>query len=96
MIFQRSGVYKASQELLSKPCKSIKYCSDTEPWIIQCSKSRALDLVKGSNLVVNTSLCPGRQLTAIIRKHVFYQLQKLIIKPCRVTGWENNNFTSQH
>lgn len=28
---------------LSKLCKSIKYCSDTESWIIQCSKSRTVD-----------------------------------------------------
>lgn len=43
MIFQRCGVYKASQQLLSKPCKSVKYYSDTELWIIQSSKTGTVD-----------------------------------------------------
>lgn len=95
MIFQRSGVYKASQQLLSKLCSQLNTALTQSHGSSSAQRVELLILVKGSNLAVNTSLCPGRQLTAIIREYVFHQLQKLIIKPCQVTGWENNYFSSQ-
>jgi len=79
MILQRSSVYKAKRQLQSKPRKSIQQHSAA--WATRCHGSSGahsvelLILVKGSNLVVNTALRPGQQLTDVIRMYVFHQLQ---------------------
>lgn len=90
-----SGVYEAGQQLWVNSVSQLNTALTQSHGSSSAQRVELLILVKGSNLAVNTSLCPGRQLTATIRKYVFHQLQKLIIKPCQVTGWENNYFTSQ-